>query len=360
MPLTTTPIRRAALVLAVAGGLLAPGSSAAAYPWPIKPFRSAHPVRGNFGDPRTVFRHGILNPEGLEGGGEFSFHNGVDIAAPRGTAVYAIDSGVTTQVTTTSVAVRSRGHVFKYVHILPVVLLGQPVDALVSVLGFVMPTAEHVHLTELTKGRLQNPLAPGHLSPYSDGTRPRVSDVYFHGTHNEPVPLRDVRGAVAVVAVASDLPALPVPGDWNGLPVAPAALTWWLTSSSGHAVLPWTVAVDFRDTLPSNAAFWQVYARGPFRTIPASGTSSTTMPPGATSTASRTRCSTRGRCPTGATRCMSARSTLAATAAAARSPSPCATAIRPRARPCTRPTLRAGRRRARRSARPRSGSPRRS
>jgi len=38
--------------------------SAFAYGWPLKPFHKAHPIRGNFGDPRTVFTD-PFDPTGL-------------------------------------------------------------------------------------------------------------------------------------------------------------------------------------------------------------------------------------------------------------------------------------------------------
>ena len=33
---------------------------ASAYSWPFKPFNQQHPIRGFFGDPRTVFQNGVL------------------------------------------------------------------------------------------------------------------------------------------------------------------------------------------------------------------------------------------------------------------------------------------------------------
>src|SRR5437867_2982321 len=56
-----------------------------AYSWPVRPFRAPHPVRGNLGDPRTVYS--------VEGA-SFSFHNGVDVYAPDGTPVYPVVSGI--------------------------------------------------------------------------------------------------------------------------------------------------------------------------------------------------------------------------------------------------------------------------
>jgi hypothetical protein len=60
------------------------------YPWPVAPVHRRHPVRGNFGDPRTV----------LTGGeGAFSFHNGVDVSACPGNHVYPVVSGISARST---------------------------------------------------------------------------------------------------------------------------------------------------------------------------------------------------------------------------------------------------------------------
>jgi hypothetical protein len=271
MAKTATRSWRSALV-AAAFALLLPAAAASAYPWPLAPFHQPHPVRGNFGDPRTVFFHGALNPEGLAGDGKFSFHNGVDIAAAGGTPVYPVESGVTTAVTTTTVGVRAAGdRIFTYVHIFPLVLSGQHVVAQKTALGVVMPSAGHVHLTEIRNGRLQNPLAPGHLTPYSDTTQPRITDIALRSATNTSIPPDDVRGPVSVVAAALDTPELPLPGSWAGVPVTPAALQWWVTSFSGRTVVPRKTPVDFRTTLPGNGSFWRVYARGTFQNHPRFG-----------------------------------------------------------------------------------------
>src|SRR5436305_11486412 len=83
-------MRRLALVLIAT---LVCCGSASAYPWPFKPFDRQHPIRGFFGDPRTVFQNGAL-AGGFEGPGFFSFHQGIDIAAPDGTPVYPVVSGI--------------------------------------------------------------------------------------------------------------------------------------------------------------------------------------------------------------------------------------------------------------------------
>jgi murein DD-endopeptidase MepM/ murein hydrolase activator NlpD len=64
-----------------------------AYGWPVAPFDEAHPVRANFGDPRTRFDGPDTADTLIEGDGTFSFHQGVDISARDGSPVYAVASG---------------------------------------------------------------------------------------------------------------------------------------------------------------------------------------------------------------------------------------------------------------------------
>ena len=85
-------LRSFRLVLAVLVLALAAAGSASAYPWPFKPFNKQHPIRGFFGDPRTVFENGVL-AGGFDGPGFFSFHQGIDISAPNGTPIYPVVSG---------------------------------------------------------------------------------------------------------------------------------------------------------------------------------------------------------------------------------------------------------------------------
>ncbi len=232
------------------------------YPWPVRPFRRRHPVRGNFGDPRTIFNPIV---------GLYSFHNGVDIVAEPGTKVYPVVSGVARLAGAQEVVVRTRdGHSFQYSHVAPAVRNGQRVDALKTVLGTVVPRAAHVHLTEIANGIVQNPLAPGHLTPYGDRRPPSVRGLSFRDGAGRELDPEALRSAIAVVAWADDETSLPVPGRWHGLPVAPARLTWRLTAPSG-AVAAEGTGFDFRTTIPDNDSFWLVYASGTFQNAPAVG-----------------------------------------------------------------------------------------
>jgi len=246
--------------------------SAGAYGWPVRPFDAEHPVRGTFGDPRTKFWTGALDADGLAGTGAFSFHNGIDIAAPAGAPVFPVVSGVVSSVSGHLVIVRSGNRVFQYIHIEPVVLAGERVRARRTVLGYVQPSALHVHLTEIVGGRVSNPLAPGHIAPYRDTTKPRVSEILLRDPRaSRRVQPAAVTGAISIVAVASDLPSLPAPGDWYGLPVSPAFVSWSLRSFDGGWTIRETVVADFRRVLPFNRDFWRVYARGTYQNKPRFG-----------------------------------------------------------------------------------------
>ena len=240
------------------------------YHWPVKPFDRQHPVRGSFGDPRTIFNaaptlHGVLS-----GGGRFEFHKGVDISAPNGSAVYPVVSGAVTQVNTRDLWVEvasDGGRVFEYWHIHAAVGLGQTVEAGETVLGHIARPAAHVHLSELNGGKYVNPLAPGHLGPYDDQTTPRVTSISLRmsETSRDALPNR-VSGRVLLVAGAEDDPTISAPGAWHGLPVSPALVTWKIRTWTGKAVIGQQVAADFRSTLPGSN-LWSAYARGTYQNM---------------------------------------------------------------------------------------------
>src|SRR3954468_14070752 len=80
------------------------------YGWPIKPFYRQPPVRAYLDDPRNG--HGDAK----------SFHFGVDISAPNGSPVYAVERG---EVFVTrgrkAVAVKGTKRTFGYWHVKPAV-----------------------------------------------------------------------------------------------------------------------------------------------------------------------------------------------------------------------------------------------
>jgi len=238
------------------------------YGYPVKPFDREHPIRGNFGDPRSQFLGPPTLDTVLHGTGSFSFHQGVDISAPNGTAVYPVVDGTVTVVTVGWVRVTSGERAFEYWHIRPQVKVGQRVEARKTVLGRIMKPAGHVHLTEYEGGRVVNPLVRGRLTPYHDSTQPSVNSISFRHTDTGRELLPGfVRGSVEIVVDAEDTPSMPVRGEWRKLPVSPALITWQIRSWSGRTVAPRRVAVDYRTTVPPNSAFWQVYARGTYQNM---------------------------------------------------------------------------------------------
>jgi hypothetical protein len=261
--------------------LLVFASQAPAYPWPVKPFDVQHPVRGYLGDPRTVFAAPPTTAGVMTGTGSFSFHFGVDISAPDGTSVYPVASGTVTTVTREWVAVTAGDRSFQYWHIKAAVVTGQHVDAGRTVLGTILRGAQHVHFTELEGGRIVNPLLPGHLTPYLDTTTPRVASISVLDPEARSQAMANfTRGSLWLVAEAYDTPALPVPGIWHGMPVAPALLTWRVQSWNGKVVVPTQVAADFRQTIPANSTFWTTYARGTFQNMSVFGKHYSYLQPG--------------------------------------------------------------------------------
>jgi murein DD-endopeptidase MepM/ murein hydrolase activator NlpD len=235
------------------------------YGWPVKPFDRQHPVRGSFGDPRSIFRGAPTRRGLMTTRCACSYHQGIDISAPDGTAVYPVRSGVVRIVTPDWVEVDSGGgHAFQYWHIRSAVRVGDRVEARRDVVGNILRASKHVHLTELQNGRAVNPLAPGHVGPYKDTTTPRVDEITFRSRDVGPELLPEyVHGSVELVAAARDLPAMPVPGLWNGLPVSPARLTFHISSvPQDITILSETAAMDVSRTLPATSDMWHTYARG--------------------------------------------------------------------------------------------------
>lgn len=247
--------------------------AAAAYPWPVKPFHQQHPVRANFGDPRTVFQDALFS-NGADGSGTFLFHNGIDISAPDGTAVYPVLSGIVTHASGLTVTVRTHeNRSFMYVHIVPLVTVGQHVGARRTTLGYIAATYGHVHLTEIRGYQVWNPLAPGGIAPYEDLTDPTVRAVYIRRWNSlEPLNPDAVCGKVSIAADAYDTQALPVPGSFAGFPVSPALVTWSVARLHTTRVLAAASGdVDFRTTLPRSRDFWKIYARGTYQNGPRFG-----------------------------------------------------------------------------------------
>jgi hypothetical protein len=77
----TCPLLLAALIASTTSDLRArpahaAGAMRSAYGYPVKPFDRQHPIRGGFGDPRTVFLAPPTRDGVYRGRGSFSFHQG--------------------------------------------------------------------------------------------------------------------------------------------------------------------------------------------------------------------------------------------------------------------------------------------
>ena len=208
----------------------------------------------------------------MTGGGTFNFHFGVDISAPNNTPVFSVETGIVTVVSTSKgheyveVAV-GNGRSFQYWHIRPAVRLGQKAEGGRTVLGTVMAPREHVHFAELQGGRVVNPLARGHLSPYVDTTKPEVASISLRRTETGAALFaNNVGGRVVMVAEAYDTRQLPIPGVWQPMPVTPATVTWRLQTVGGKLAARGTSA-DFRHTTPPSGSFWSYYARGTYQNM---------------------------------------------------------------------------------------------
>lgn len=254
-------------------GSASPSGCSGAFGWPVQPFDRPHQIRGAFGDPRTQFDGPPTLETLLTGGGSFSFHQGVDITAPDGAAVYPVASGTVTRVTREWIGVAcGNGRSFEYWHLDARVRVGQQVVAGRTVLGRIQRGEAHVHLTQREHGRVVNPVAPGRLSPYADTTTPEVLDVAIRRSELGPDELPQViRGRVHLLAEAIDTaesidtPGLRTPGIYRAWPVAPARIAWRIERWNGKIVVRSRVARDVRSVVPRNDRFWTTFARGTYQ-----------------------------------------------------------------------------------------------
>jgi Peptidase family M23 len=212
-----------------------------AYSWPLKPFERQHPVRAFFDDPR------------IHEGATHAFHFGIDISAPDGTKVYAVEAGKVhiESGMAVSVVAPDGSHTFGYWHILPLVRNHQFVQRH-ELLGVIGPGWEHVHFAESRDRRYLNPLRPGALGPYADRMPPTVAGVSI---------ARADSGVLTVVADAFDTPSPRVPGTWADEPVTPALLQWRLVRAGARAGR-WHTAADFRLEMLGQDRFHDIYAPG--------------------------------------------------------------------------------------------------
>jgi hypothetical protein len=266
--------KRLFFAILLVGALQAGGGQALAYPswkpyhWPVKPFNTQHPVQAAFGDPRTLYP---IQPFGRTGPnliGASSFHNGIDITAAAGTPVYPVVSGKVTKAQPDLISVTTAdGRIFQYYHLDGTIKLGARVTAQRTVIGTVKTKYRHVHMAEIDGTVVHNPLAPGHLTPYTDWTKPTIAGVYIdNGGGPRALVANHVGSRDKLVVAASDPPAQPLTGTYAGLPQVPALVEWRLIH--GGPYTHWTAAADFRLTEPPRGGFWQIYTPGTYQNLP--------------------------------------------------------------------------------------------
>jgi hypothetical protein len=235
-------LERGAAPTARPAAVTATASRPYSYGWPVRPFGRQHPVRGFFGDPRI----------GKQGRSR-QFHFGVDISAPNGTPVYATATGrvwIHPLHETTVMISGADGRELSYWHVVPAVRTGARAVAYRTVIGHIETPYAHVHFSEARNGRYLNPLRPGAMGPFEDGTRPWVRSV------------AEERGGGAIVAEVYDETPLAIPRPWHDLPVMPALVRWQLRSATGRVLMAWRTVVDFRQTIPPASAFDEIWAAG--------------------------------------------------------------------------------------------------
>ena len=238
--------------MVIAAGAVALGApaSAWAYNWPLKPFDRPHPIRGAFDDPREH--------EGL-GGSSHSFHFGVDISAPDGTPVYAVEGGTIYRYRDAVSVRQGPGHEFAYWHVQTFLAEHSYVETGQEI-GWIRPGWGHVHLAERVDGIYVNPLRPGGLEPFTDDTTPVVDTISVTAA-GAPVDLAHVTGHIDLIADAYDLPPLAPPPPWEDTRWTPALVRWRILDD-GRDVVPWETAADFRTTLLQPDQYELVYAPG--------------------------------------------------------------------------------------------------
>lgn len=249
------------VVAAAIVSLALPGV-AHAYGWPVKPFDRMHPLRGTLDDPRF---HVGLNLRTYS-----NFHFGLDIAAPDGTPVYAVEPGVVVRGAQSVSLRRPNRREFGYWHIRPVVRTGQHVR-LHQLLGYIAQGWGHVHFAETVAGTYRNPLRKGALTPYKDANVPVVASISIEqldGHALQSVQAGAVSGTVAFVADAYELPSIEPDAPWNRVHLVPSLVRWRLIPSDGNPPTAWLVAADFRFRLLPNSMFSTIYAPGTYQNKP--------------------------------------------------------------------------------------------
>jgi murein DD-endopeptidase MepM/ murein hydrolase activator NlpD len=217
-----------------------------------------HAIRGTFDDPRFHVATDLT--------WKGTFHFGVDIAAPDGTPVYAVEPGLVVRGPDSVSLRRPNRREFGYWHIRPVVSSGQHVR-LHQLLGYILPGWGHVHFAETVAGRYRNPLRHGALSPYRELNIPVVAaiSVVREDGHALQAIGTEVNGTVGLIADAYQLPSLEPAPPWNRARLVPSVVRWRLIPENGDPPSPWHTVADFRYRLLPESLYSTIYAPGTYQ-----------------------------------------------------------------------------------------------
>ncbi len=185
----------------------------------MRPFNAQHPVRANFGAPRTISAE-RFDRDDRGDPGDYSFHNGVDVSAKPGAEVFPVVSGIAS--------------------------LRHADEVLIDV-----------------PGGLRN------FQYCDDRTAPVVDALAILNQQCKPQNPQAISGTVSIAADAADSPPRAVPGAWDGFPVTPAVVRSTFVDAEGRAVVPLRTVADFQRFEPPQRDFWSVYAAGTFQNFPA-------------------------------------------------------------------------------------------
>jgi len=158
------------------------------FPWPIRPFNTAHSVSATLGDGRG----NVTAPR---------FHRGIDIPADSGTAVFSISSGIARLDGTNGSNAHVRVGNYWYIHLIDETRVGEgdsvlgirdTVNTSPTQIGDVRsyPTGDHLHFQIGTlgppEGPFSNPLSyDGGPVGFSDNGNPTVYSVDFWRSGSE-------------------------------------------------------------------------------------------------------------------------------------------------------------------------------